>query len=61
MNKYKTLYVSNDKKRIIGNIHGIKGSHKMLNGYLFMFGTKEQAIRSAQVFIESGYENVRVI
>lgn len=61
MNKYKTLYVSKENKRIIGSIHGIKGAHRMLNGYLFTFGTKEQAVRSAQVLIESGYENVRVI
>lgn len=61
MNKYRTIYVSKEDKRIIGSIHGIIGAHRMLNGYLFTFGSKEQAVRSAQVLIESGYENVRVI
>jgi hypothetical protein len=60
-NKYKTLYVGAENKRITGSIHGIIKAHRMLNGYLFTFGTKEQAVRSAQVLIESGYENVRVI
>ena len=62
MNKHRcTIYVSKENKRITGSIHGIIGAHRMLNGYLFTFGTIEQAVRSAQVLIESGYENVRVV
>ena len=33
-NKYKTLYVGKEDKRITGSIHGIVKAHRMLNGHV---------------------------
>lgn len=59
--KYNNVYVGDEKKRINGEIHGIKKMHRMKNGFIFEFDSPSKACRSAQVLLESGYETVRVI
>lgn len=59
--KYNNVYVGAEDKRIRGKIHGIKKMYRMKNGFIFEFDTARRACESAQVFLESGYETVRVI
>lgn len=59
--KYNNVYISDDDKKIIGAMNGIKKVHKLKNGFIFEFDTPIRACKSAQVLIESGYETVRVI
>lgn len=57
----KTLYVSNDNKPILGDIHGIKSIEKTMNGLILHFSDDDRAYRVAQILMNSGYETVRVL
>jgi len=57
----KKVYVSDDRKEIRGNIKGIKKAERFKSGILFTFNNDDNAYHAAQVFMNSGYETVRIM
>lgn len=57
----KTVYISNDNKPIEGNIQGIKSIDETKSGLLLRFDDEDKAYRVAQIFMNSGYETVKVL
>ncbi len=55
------VYVSDDKKEIRGNIHGIKRIDRTESGFILTFSNYDGAYRAAQVLMNSGYETVKVL
>ena len=51
----KTLYVSNDNKRIKGTITGITKIYRTLNGFVIEFADPDYAFEASKVFYQSGY------
>lgn len=59
--KYKSVYVSNERKPITGSFHGIVGAFKTKNGIIFEFNSSDNANRASKILRQSGYEIVRTI
>lgn len=57
----KKVYVSNDKKPILGDIAGIKNIERHKTGLLITFNNDDRAYRVAQILMNSGYETVKII
>ena len=57
----KKVYVSNDKKPIRGDISGIKGIERTMDGLILKFDNEDRAYRVAQILMNSGYETVKIL
>ena len=57
----KKVYVSNDKKPILGAIRGIKKAEPHKGGVVLVFNNDDNAYRAAQVLMNSGYETVKIL
>lgn len=60
----KSVYVSDDKKVIRGNISpfsGIRSIERKESGMVLKFRDDDSAYRVAQLLINSGYETVRIL
>lgn len=55
------VYVSDDKKKLVGSIIGIKKIERQQGGFLLAFSNYDSAYRAAKVFMNSGFETVRII
>lgn len=57
----KKVYVSNDKKPILGVVRGIKRTEQHKDGVVLIFNNDDNAYRAAQVLMNSGYETVKIL
>lgn len=57
----KKVYVSNDKKPILGMIQGVKKTELHKGGIILTFNNDDNAYRAAQVLMNSGYETVKIL
>ena len=55
------VYVSDDKKTLTGSVVGIRKIERQQDGFLLTFSNYDSAYRAAKVFMNSGFETVRII